>query len=259
MRRLLGIATLSILLTASGGLAADAGAQTSAGVSAVSVPIPPGPTVLHTWTPNVVTVQTGGTVTFTNPTAFAHNVLVGGTTALPLPVGPFVTSFTAPSTPGGVQFICTLHTGMVGAINVVAAPAPTPVPNPVPNPVPAPTPTPTPSAVDVAGPVLANVRTSRRSWKVTLSFRLDEPATVTARLKSASGSRTLKRVTSDLDAGNRTLTITRSFTVGRSYRILLELVDASGNLTKKTVFFIGARRLPEGAWRGDRRAGRFGS
>src|SRR3954453_16511586 len=128
-------------------------------------------------------------------------------------------TFTAPSTPGPVQYLCTLRNGMIGVLNVVAAPTPTPYPAPI---TPAQTVTPATSLV-------SGVSTSRRTWKVTVRFQLSADANVTARLKTRNGTRTLKKVPRALQAGSRSVTINRSFTGGARYRVLLEIVDDAGN------------------------------
>ena len=77
---------------------------------------------------------------------------------------------------------------------------------------------------------------------MTVRFDLSKDATVTARLKTRNGTRTLKKVTRDLEAGGRSVTITRSFTGGAKYRVLLEIVDDAGNVQNRTVNFTGAYR-----------------
>jgi hypothetical protein len=194
---------------------------------------------VHLWSPASAQVAAGGTVTFTNPSSQNHTILLGAEPLRGLLPGTSQ-AFTAPSTPGPVQYICTLHAGMVGSLNVVAAPAPTP------NPAPTPTPTPTPitpaQTVTPATSLVSGISTSRRKWKVTVRFELSKDATVTARLKTRNGTRTLKKVTRDLEAGDGSVTITRSFTGGVKYRVLLEIVDDAGDVQNRTVNFTGAYR-----------------
>ena len=246
MKQQIGIAALLVTVAIAGFAVDDARAQSSTTIVATSTPyiIPPN-TVAYTnvWSPpGGATVFTGGTVTFTNPSVNGHTVFFGDQDGRNLPSGSTQT-FTAPSTPGLVTYNCTLHNGMIGVLSVVAAPAPTPNPTPTPTPNPTPNPTPiTPANVTPATSLLSGVSTSRRSWKVTLRFELSKDATVTARLKTRNGSRTLKKVTRDLEAGSRSVTINRSFTGGARYRVLLEIVDDAGNVQNRTVNFTGAYR-----------------
>ena len=72
------------------------------------------------------------------PSSLPHTVLFGTQPVRGLPSGARET-FTAPSTPGPVQYICTLHQGMSG-VHHRRRGAPTPTPNPTPTPTPTPTP-----------------------------------------------------------------------------------------------------------------------
>jgi hypothetical protein len=96
--------------------------------------------------------------------------------------------------------------------------------------------------VTPATSLVSGLSTSRRTWKVTVRFELSADATVTARLKTRNGTRILKKVTRDLQAGSRSVTINRSFTGGARYRVLLEIVDDAGNVENRTVNFTGAYR-----------------
>lgn len=241
MKQRIGIVALIAAGAVAGPIVTDAHAQSSATVTAVSTPTgSPVVPFVHVWNPVSAQVTAGGTVTFTNPSSQTHTILLGAEPLRGLLSGASQT-FTAPSTPGPVQYLCTLHPGMVGVLNVTAAPTPTP------NPTPAPTPTPTTpitpaQTVTPATSLVSNLSTSRRSWKVTVRFELSKDATVTARLKTRNGTRTLKKVTRDLEAGGRSVTITRSFTGGVRYRVLLEIVDDAGNVQNRTVNFTGAYR-----------------
>jgi len=58
----------------------------------------------------------------------------------------------------------------------------------------------------------------------------------------ASGqTRTLKRVTKKLAAGSRQLTIARTLTSGKRYRIALRIVDDAGNVTTRAISFTAKR------------------
>jgi len=80
-----------------------------------------------------------------------------------------------------------------------------------------------------------------RLQTAVVRFRLDEKATVTARLRKRGSTRTLKRVTRELDAGNRSVTLRKGLTAGGRYQIVLRVVDDAGNVTTKTVSFTAPR------------------
>ena len=61
-----------------------------------------------------------------------------------------------------------------------------------------------------------------------MKLRLDEAATVTARLTRSGQTRTLKRVTRKLTAGSRQITLSRTLSNGKRYRIALRIVDDGG-------------------------------
>jgi plastocyanin len=247
MKQRIGIAALLAAGVVAGPVVSDAHAQSSATIVATSTPftVPPNTVqYINQWSPaGGLSVTAGGTVTFTNPSVLPHTVFFGDEPGRNLPSGASET-FTAPSTPGPVQYLCTLHNGMIGVLNVVAAPTPTPKPTPTPTPTPTPNPAPiTPAqTVTPATSLVSDLSTSRRTWKVTVRFQLSADATVTARLKTRNGTRTLKKVTRDLEAGRRSVTINRSFTGGARYRVLLQIVDDAGNVQNRTVNFTGAYR-----------------
>ncbi len=244
MKQRIVLAGLLAAGACAGPVVAEAPAQNIAVVNAQFIPLPMGQ-FQYFWAPASVAVTARGTVTFNNPTPVAHNVVVGGEAPRVLPVGGS-TNWVAPATAGGVGFFCTLHPAtMQGGIAVTAAPAPPPGQTPQGQTPPGQTPpaaTPPATGPDAVAPVLSRVATSRRTWKVTVSFELTEDATVTARLKTRNGSRTLRKVERDLEAGRRSVTISRSLTPGTRYRVLLDVVDDAGNLSRRTVNFTGARR-----------------
>jgi plastocyanin len=219
----------------SGTAAAEAGAQATATVNAAGG---------NTWSPNNPTVYTGGIVTFNNTTGVTHDIVVGG-----VEIGMDASmwtgrQYTAPATPGPVGFLCTLHGGMSGTINVVAAPTTptTPAPNPTTPTTPTPQPTtPTTPGVDSTAPKITRVTTSRNLRRAIVRFRLDEDATVTARLRRRGQTRTLKRVTRELDAGNRSVTLRKALRAGARYQVVLRIQDAAGNVTNRTVNFTAPR------------------
>jgi plastocyanin len=245
MKQRIGIATLLAVGAIAGTVVDDAHAQSSATIVATSTPftVPPNTVqYINQWSPaGGLSVTAGGTVTFTNPSVLPHTVFFGDQPGRGLPSGASET-FTAPSTPGPVTYNCTLHNGMIGVLNVVAAPTPTPNATPTPTPTPNPAPITPAQTVTPATSLVSGLSTSRRTWKVTVRFELSTDATVTARLKTRNGTRTLKKVTRDLEAGSRSVTINRSFTGGARYRVLLEIVDDAGNVQNRTVNFTGAYR-----------------
>lgn len=222
--------TLLVVAAIAGPGAAEAAAQAAATVNAAGG---------NTWSPNNPTVTVGGTVTFGNATGVVHNIFVNGA-RVGADAASFSYVYTAPSSPGVIPFNCTIHAGMTGNINVVAAATPTPVPTPTPTPLPVPI-TPAAPVTDHVAPKATRVLATGTLTRATVRLRLDEAATVTARLTASGQTRTLKRVTKKLAAGSRQLTIARTLTSGKRYRIALRLVDAAGNVATRTVSFTARR------------------
>ncbi len=216
--------TLLVVAAIAGPGAADAAAQAAATVSAAAG---------NTWSPNNPTVTVGGTVTFGNATGVTHNVFVNGA-RVGADAASFSYVYTAPATPGVIPFNCTIHPGMTGNINVVPAstPAPTPTAAPVPTPV-----TPAAPVTDRAAPKATRVLASGTLTRATVKLRLDEAATVTARLTRSGQTTTLKRVTRRLAPGSRQITLSRALSNGKRYRVALRIVDAAGNAATRTVSF----------------------
>jgi plastocyanin len=224
--------TLLVVAAIAGPGAADAAAQAAATVNAAGG---------NTWSPNNPTVTVGGTVTFGNATGVVHNVFVNGTRVGGPDAASFSYVYTAPATPGAIPFNCTIHAGMTGTINVVAASAPAPAATPAPT-APAPTPiTPAAPVTDRVAPKATRVLASGTLTRATVKLRLDEAATVTARLTRSGQTTTLKRVTRKLAAGNRQITLSRTLSNGKRYRIALRIVDAAGNVATRTVSFTARR------------------
>jgi plastocyanin len=211
----------------SGTAAADVAAQATATVNA-------GPG--NVWTPNNPTVQAGGTVTFNS--GASHNLYINGNEVAPVGMA-FTRVYTAPAAPATVPFSCTIHGGMTGNINVVAAPA-APPPTPITPAAPG-APAPVTPATDAIAPRVTRVAASRNLRRAIVRFRLSEDAEVTARLRRRGSTRTLKRVTRELDAGNRTLTLRKRLAAGARYQVALRIEDAAGNVTTRTVSFTAPR------------------
>jgi plastocyanin len=219
--------TLLVVAAIAGPGAADAAAQAAATVNAAGG---------NTWSPNNPTVTVGGTVTFGNATGVVHNVFVNGARVGGPDAASFSYVYTAPATPGDIH-----APGMAGTINVVAASAPAPAPTPAPT-APAPTPiTPAAPVTDRVAPRATRVLASGTLTRATVKLRLDEAATVTARLTRSGQTTTLKRVTRKLTAGSRQITLSRTLSNGKRYRIALRIVDAAGNVATRTISFTAHR------------------
>ena len=224
--------TLLVVAAIAGPGAADAAAQATATVNAAGG---------NTWSPPNPTVTVGGVVTFNNATGVTHNVVVAGT-SIQGNAANFSVAYTAPAAPGAVPFVCTLHAGMTGTLNVVAASTPAPTPTPTPTPTPSPTPiTPAAPVTDSVAPKATRVLASGTLTRAVVKLRLNEAATVTARLTRSGQTRTLKRVTRKLTAGSRQITLSRTLSNGKRYRIALRIVDAAGNVATRTVSFTAQR------------------
>jgi plastocyanin len=222
--------TLLVVAAIAGLKATDAGAQATATVNAAAG---------NTWSPNNPTVTVGGVVTFNNATGVVHNVVVAGT-LIQGNAASFSVAYTAPATPAAVPFVCTIHPGMTGTISVVAASTPTPTPTPAPTPAPTPI-TPAAPVTDSVAPKATRVVASGTLTRAVVKLRLDEAATVTARLTRLGQRKTLKRVTRELAAGSRQITLTRRLSAGKRYRISLRIVDDAGNVATRTVSFTAKR------------------
>jgi plastocyanin len=203
----------------------------------------------NTFSPAAVTLTAGQTITITNAGTGPHNLLLAGSTLENSGTNWNYTS--GPLAAGTYIYYCTLHGGTpTGAgmhVTVTVNPATTPAPGtpspgtPAPG-TPAPgTPSPTTPAVDSVAPKISRVTTSRTLKRAIVRFRLDEAATVTARLRKRGSTRTLKRVTRELDAGNGRVTLRRNLTAGGRYQVALRIVDGAGNVTTRTVSFTAPR------------------
>jgi X-Pro dipeptidyl-peptidase len=92
-----------------------------------------------------------------------------------------------------------------------------------------PRPPPTLDVVDRLAPTLASLKLGAGRHALKVSFRLSEPATLTATVNRRGSKRVLKRVKVKLGTGKRTITV-RSSKLGRgSYVVKLSAVDAAGN------------------------------
>jgi plastocyanin len=95
---------------------------------------------------------------------------------------------------------------------------------------------------DTARPVVNRLRASTVTLRrAVIRLRLNEDAKVTARLRRRGSTRTLKRVTRDLQAGDRSMTIRYTLRPRARYRVALEVEDAAGNVTRRSVSFRAPR------------------
>jgi len=216
-----------------GTAAADAGAQ--------------GPTVTalpnNTFSPSSVSVQVGQTVTWTNGGG-SHNVHFAGEAALNSVSGPPWTVMKTFTSVGTFSYVCDLHQPLMsGTVTVTPAPAPPPTPGTPPAPGTPPEPgTPGTPATDTKAPTATRLRAAATLRRVVLRLRLDEDAEVVARLRKRGTRRTLARVTRELDAGTRQLTIRKRLRARGRYTIALRIEDAAGNVTTRSVNFTAPRR-----------------
>jgi plastocyanin len=222
--------TLLVVAAIAGPGAADAAAQ------AASVTVGGGGNV---FTLSTVTIQAGQSVVWTNAGG-NHNVHFNGEAALNAPATDAWSVSRAFPTAGTFTYVCDIHApGMAGTVNVLAAAAPTPAPTPT---APAPTPiTPAAPVTDRVAPKTTRVLASGTLTRATVKLRLDEAATVTARLTRSGQTTILKRVTRKLTAGSRQITLSRTLSNGKRYRIALRIVDAAGNVATRTVSFTARR------------------
>ena len=140
---------------------------------------------------------------------------------------------------GTYRFICALHPGqMSGTIEVTGgatgSPSPSPSPSATPSTQPSDpgiqTPRPTGGAQDLVKPALQSLGAKGKRRAVRVTFRLSENATVTIRVKR--GNRTLKTVTKQLAAGERSLAVrSAKLRKGRRYKVEVLARDASGNVS----------------------------
>jgi plastocyanin len=201
----------------------------------------------NAFNPPTLTITAGQTVTIRDMGQGTHNLRAGNGTVLEADGTTW--SYTSPALAAGTYvYYCSLHGSAMGGMRVVvtvnpaSTPAPAPAPTPTPTPAPTPTPTnPTTPATDTTAPKATRVTASGTLTRAVVKLRLDEAATVTARLTRSGSTRTLKRVTRDLAAGSRQITLTRALTNGKRYRIALRIVDDAGNVTTRAISFTARR------------------
>lgn len=176
------------------------------------------------WSPDAVEIQVGDTVTWTNAQGF-HNVLLGDS-RLNQPGFPTDAAWNPPpsmsfDTAGSYTFICEVHPGMSGTVNVGGGGEPTPTPTPTATPGPS---VPPPSGgSDTSAPALTGVSAVGVGAKVQLRLTTSERATVTAHFATSGDAYSLR---AQVEAG--TWTLERALPAG-TYQYEIVAVDAGGN------------------------------
>lgn len=189
------------------------------------------------WSPDVVTVKVGETVTWNfGGTALVHNVMAAGTNWSfrndPAVAGPPISNtFT---TPGTYEFFCQLHAapmrGTVKVTDETGAPPPPPPPPPL-SEQPFANDQATPAVFelrDTQAPTLTRVAASRVKRGARIRFRLSEAGRAT--LKLTRGGRTVRSASVDARRGANTIVV-RGLRAG-SYRVELRAWDLAGNLAR---------------------------
>lgn len=176
------------------------------------------------WSPDTVTIQVGDTVTWTNAQGF-HNVLLGDS-RLNQPGFPDDPAWNPPpqrtfTEPGSYTFICEVHPGMTGTVNVAGG-EPTPTPTPTPTPAPA-VPPPGSGPADTTAPTISGLSVTGVNGVAQVRLTVSEPATVNARFATDADVLTMRR---QVEQG--TWTLERQLASG-TYAYELWAVDAMGN------------------------------
>jgi plastocyanin len=182
------------------------------------------------WSPDSVTIQLGDTVTWTNAQGF-HNVLLGDS-RLNQPGFPSDPSWNPPpqmtfNTPGSYTFICEVHPGMTGRVQVEGG-EPTPTPTPTLTPTPA-VPPPGSGAPDSTPPTVSGLTVSGTGTGVRVRLTVSELSTVNVRLLGGDGE---ARMRAQVQQG--TWTLDRALANGL-YTYELWAVDAMGNRSTTAV------------------------
>jgi plastocyanin len=180
--------------------------------------------------PSTVTIQVGDTVTWTNEQGL-HNVLLGDS-RLNAPGFPQDPSWNPPpqqtfTTAGSYTFLCEVHPGMTGTVNVQGGGEPTPTPTATPTPTPG-VPPPGGAEPDTTAPELSAVTIGPAAGGVQVGLTVSEPATINVRF---SGPDVL-RLRAQVEPGKRTLH--RPLPNG-NYSYELWAVDAMGNRSSSEV------------------------
>jgi plastocyanin len=156
------------------------------------------------WNPSTVSIQAGDTVTWTNSEGF-HNVLLGDS-RLNQPGNPEDPAWNPPpqvkfDDPGSYTFVCEVHPGMTGTVNVAGDGGPTPTPTPTPTPS-APVPPPTGGSADSTPPAMSGLQVSGSRGVGRVRVTVDERSTITGRFAAGGGTSVLR---SQVEPGSWTL------------------------------------------------------
>jgi plastocyanin len=175
------------------------------------------------WNPDTVTIQEGDTVTWTNAQGF-HNVLLGDS-RLNQPGFPEDPAWNPPpqmtfNEPGSYTFVCEVHPGMTGTVNVGDGGEPTPTPTPTPTPG---VPPPGGGAPDTTPPTVSDVAVTGSGGQARVRVTVSEPATVNVRFARGSDVTRLRS-----QVGQGTWTLERALANGL-YSWELRATDAMGN------------------------------
>jgi plastocyanin len=176
------------------------------------------------WSPDSVTIQVGDTVTWTNAQGF-HNVLLGDS-RLNQPGFPDDPAWNPPpqrtfTEPGSYTYVCEVHPGMTGTINVAGG-EPTPTPTPTPPPPP-PVPPPGNGPADTTAPTVSGLSVIGVNSVAQVRLTVSERATVNVRFATDADVLSMRR---QVEQG--TWTLERPLASG-TYAYELWAVDAMGN------------------------------
>jgi plastocyanin len=177
------------------------------------------------FSPDTVSIQVGDTVTWTNAQGF-HNVLLGDS-RINQPGFPNDPAWNPPPSrtfdaAGSYTFICEVHPGMTGTVNVGDGGEPTPTPTATPTPPPA-VPPPGSAPPDTAPPALTGLEATGIDGRVQIRLTSSERATITAHFATSGDEYSLR---AQVEAG--TWTVDRALPSG-SYTFEIVAVDAMGN------------------------------
>src|SRR5262245_15866858 len=218
MRALLAIGLAAALIAAAAATGGDRGSARAATTVTITARD-------FFWSPDAVTIQQGDTVVWTNAQGF-HNVLLGDS-RLNQPGFPADPQWNPPpqrtfNEPGSYTFVCEVHPGMTGTVNVQGA-GPTPTPTPTPTPEATVPPPGTGAPADNTPPALSGLQVAPGPNGARVTLTVSELATVNARFVTGDD---VVRARWQVEPGTRTLDRQLA---GGTYTYELWAVDANGN------------------------------
>ena len=177
------------------------------------------------WSPDTVNIQAGDTVTWTNTQGF-HNVLLGDS-RLNQPGFPSDPAWNPPpqqtfDEAGSYTFVCEVHPGMTGTVNVGEGGEPTPTPTATPTPTPG-VPPPGGGEPDTTSPTVSALSVAGTTDRAIVRLTVSERSTINVRFARGGDVVTTR---SQVEAGRWTLQ--RPLANG-TYAYELWAVDAMGN------------------------------